>query len=528
MTEKEKIAVIQIARMGDLLQSLPLLNALQKNYHITLIADSNIEKVAELSPSIDNIVPIDIKAVSQVASSMEISLSEKYIILKQYLESFSELSFPTVINLNYSALSCFISDILNPERKLGFYYSSYSRQINSDPWMTYLLTSTLTRRYNKINLADIFLYSAGNILTAEKGSRYLYKSSFSYNEAPTSDKPLIAIQSGAGDKKRLWPASYFAALCRMIRNEYDANIILTGNSKERDEAEKIKILADSRNIQNIAGKTDIKELAEYLKKCSLLITCDTGTMHLAASLNVPVLGLFFGPAFCFETGPFTENNYVIQSFESCAPCIESAPCSNRECVKSISPEVVYKVINSILRNKTDCLDEENTLGKTAIYKSIEDFFGITYKPLTRRITRYEDQLTDSLRLTWFNIMNRVDSGNHFLGNISGMNGQIGDEIFRNTIKKLEYLIYIRKKLFFSIPSPEKTHFEITEIDKRIDSLGSFAAVRHIINFFFRNIEKTISNGSPEEIISFQNNILKGLQGITQNSELIEKEHYEFI
>ncbi len=522
--EKEKIALIQIARMGDLLQCVPLINALGETYQITLVADKNIREVASLMPAIDEFLPIDIKSLSQIASTDEISLSEKYLILKNCFSDFSGFSFSKVINLNYSSLSCIIADLITDGEKTGFHYSPNSRTITGNTWIKYLLTSTAMRRYNRINLADIFHYCAGSVISQDMPKRSI----IGLSQRQKDSKPLIAIQTGAGNKKRLWPSRYFAALCKMLINEYNAKIILTGNVKERERAENIRKLAGSNNIENLAGKTNISDLADYLQKCRLLITCDTGTMHLAASLNTPVLALFFGPAYCFETGPFTENNYIIQSYESCSPCMESAPCKDRKCVNSISPEIVFKTADAILKNKPrfDCRNE--TFQKLAIYKTTVDSFGITYKPVTNEPARYEDQLTDALRYTWFNIMDCVDSENRLLLKIRGLNLNIKNEMFRDAVKELSYLIAARKKVILSLLPAKTEHFEISHIDKRIDSLGEFYPIRHFISFFRTGIEYSRSEVDYKKMILFHDSIVKGLQKVSYNPQIYEEEHYGVI
>ncbi|RMF92374.1 MAG: glycosyltransferase family 9 protein [Candidatus Schekmanbacteria bacterium] len=526
---KEKIAVIQIARMGDLLQSLPLLNALHKNFHISVFIDKNLVELANLFQSVDEIIPIDIQSLAEISTSNEISLLEKYEILKKYVQSFSSMNFSKVINLNYSSLSCLIADAISTQKKLGFYYQNDRRTIYGTPWMDYLLTSTSTRRFNRINLSDIFLYSAGSIISSEMPSRYFFNNAKEKKAQRKNDETTISIQTATGHRKRFWPDNYFSALCRMLLNDKKVKIYLTGTAKERERAEKIKqSAAENERIVNIAGKTTVKELSEILSQSDLVITCDTGTMHLAASLDTTVLALFFGPAFCFETGPFTKDNYIIQSFKKCAPCMESIECINRECLNSVSPELVYKTSLSILSNNESILQETTIPNDITIYKTEEDSFGITCEPLFGNVHNYENKLTDELRLTWFYIMNNIDSKNPFLDKISKINFIFSDNSYNKGITDLYYLVKIRKKLLLSLPHQWKSHFEIDNIDERINSLKNIHPLAHIIRFFFRNIERHKFSDAYSDAIFFHNNFSNALYKLTINCQIQVEENYGFI
>ncbi|MDY6973954.1 MAG: glycosyltransferase family 9 protein, partial [Thermodesulfobacteriota bacterium] len=137
---------------------------------------------------------------------------------------------------------------------------------------------------------------------------------------------------------------------------------------------------------DLIGKTTIPQLAATLKMCDLLISGDTGTMHLSAAVGTRVVGLFMGTASCHETGPYGEGHFVLQPLAPCFPCAEgNSPCREPACRTIIQPEVVYDLVRAILKEKDgtglelpDCSDH------IQIYRTSMDEWGVKFLPFVRR------------------------------------------------------------------------------------------------------------------------------------------------
>jgi hypothetical protein len=82
-------------------------------------------------------------------------------------------------------------------------------------------------------------------------------------------------------------------------------------------------------VVNRAGETALHDLPDLLRELDLLLTPDTGVMHLAAHLGVPVQAFFLSSAWCWETGPYGFGHTIWQALTSCSPCLESAPCGRK-------------------------------------------------------------------------------------------------------------------------------------------------------------------------------------------------------
>jgi lipopolysaccharide heptosyltransferase II len=156
--------------------------------------------------------------------------------------------------------------------------------------------------------------------------------------------PVVAMHVGArnGQAKR-WPAGHFAHLADRLATELDALVLLTGAPNEAPLAR--AILRDTqRAAVNLVGRTSIPELVALLAVSDLLITGDSGPMHIACAVHTPVVALH-GPTDPDLSGPTDPDAVVLRRQLWCAPCYDAsatAECrfGNPVCMKELRPELV--------------------------------------------------------------------------------------------------------------------------------------------------------------------------------------------
>ncbi len=160
------------------------------------------------------------------------------------------------------------------------------------------------------------------------------------------DSPLIAISPGAsfGTAKR-WPVERFAALARQLREQAGATCVFFGSAQERFLVERVR--AEAGGGVSLAGRTSLAEFMELIRGCRLFITNDTGTMHLAAALDVPTLSIF-GPTNEIETRPLSARAELIVGEAECRPCkLRDCPIDHR-CMTSVAVETVFSKVMEML------------------------------------------------------------------------------------------------------------------------------------------------------------------------------------
>jgi lipopolysaccharide heptosyltransferase II len=160
---------------------------------------------------------------------------------------------------------------------------------------------------------------------------------------PVQSPPRIGLVAGAeyGPAKR-WMSESFAAVARRVREEAGAQWRLFGVEGDRPIAEVIATRLDGQ-CENLAGKTTLAELIDRLRECRLLLTNDTGTMHLAAHFGVPVIAIFRSTENAL-TGPVGNGSRVLRHHVVCSPCfLRDCPFDFR-CMQAVTVEEVTAAV----------------------------------------------------------------------------------------------------------------------------------------------------------------------------------------
>jgi heptosyltransferase-2 len=178
-------------------------------------------------------------------------------------------------------------------------------------------------------------------------------------------QPSIGICPGAeyGPAKR-WLPERFAEVVQAVSSQTQARWILFGTSKDGAAGEAIsQALGD--NCVNRIGQTTIEQLIDELRTCRLLLTNDTGTMHLASLLDVPTVAIF-GSTEPRLTGPLGNGHIVLRHQVECSPCfLRECPIDFR-CMKAVTVEEVVQAVLSVLQSGRD-LSVATTPAKTSGY-----------------------------------------------------------------------------------------------------------------------------------------------------------------
>jgi lipopolysaccharide heptosyltransferase II len=152
--------------------------------------------------------------------------------------------------------------------------------------------------------------------------------------------PWIAFAPGASyGPAKCWPAERYAALGDRLFGAFGAHVILFGAPQEEEIAAQIARAMRHAPL-NLAGTTSMADLPALLGACRLFIGNDSGAMHVAGAVGLPVVGIF-GPTDARGTGPVTERRTVVQQQVSCSPCfLRQCPVDHR-CMTRISVEEVF-------------------------------------------------------------------------------------------------------------------------------------------------------------------------------------------
>jgi heptosyltransferase-2 len=167
----------------------------------------------------------------------------------------------------------------------------------------------------------------------------------------TGNRPVFGLNPGAeyGPAKR-WPAERFVAAAREIQKRTNCLWVILGGKGDAHRAGEIESALHTPHsaIVNLAGTTSLRELCALVKLCRVVLTNDTGPMHIAAALGIPVV-VPFGSTSPELTGPILSGNVRHQLLKSDAPC---SPCFLRECpidFRCMNGITVERVVEAVLK-----------------------------------------------------------------------------------------------------------------------------------------------------------------------------------
>lgn len=220
-------------------------------------------------------------------------------------------------------------------------------------WAAFLRGSTRSRFASPFNVIDLFRAVAG-ARRGRTGDSALRPRPEAQVEAarrklegllPSGESPagFVGLQLGASEERRRWPLEYFARLGQGLWAEGRLMPVLLGSGAERQLAGRYAALNDGWPHISLIGETSLEELAGVLECCSLVVSNDTGTLHLAAGLGRPALGLFLATAQPWDTGPGLAGSLSLEPDLECHPCAFGRECPHElRCRRAIRPEEVLR------------------------------------------------------------------------------------------------------------------------------------------------------------------------------------------
>lgn len=328
-----KILVVDLGYLGDLLMSTPALTCLRKAYpdaSIDLMVAPSSKPVIEHNPDVNRILCCNIKSGSWKATLREANKlsAENYDLAVSF-----HRAHRTLLMLKASKI----------KKRVGF--TNDGRKL--------LLTGGIPfqimrhRTWNHIRLIEKSLsievdYNTPSRLEIPQDAIDSFRTSF-----PAFDlrnQTIITINPNASWQTKRWLRDHFASVIDWL-SENGFTPVIIGASHEKPVTDEILEKANCSPI-NLTGKTSLLELAILLKLSKLIITCDSGPMHMAQALGTPVIAIF-GPTDPERCGPWLGKIEPVQADIECSKCYKKF-CWHLSCMREIKPEVIIEKVKSCI------------------------------------------------------------------------------------------------------------------------------------------------------------------------------------
>ena len=358
-----RILIVNLTRFGDLLQTSPTVAALRERHPeatVTLLADRNFAAVAESVPGIDHVHRTELDHLGRLLLEGGASVLEAYRCAERLVEELRAADFDLALNLSSSRMTAVFMGLLRIPDVRGWSMTPDGFRVIRHPWARLFATMCLHRRFATFNLVDYYRAMAGGggairrlAFTVDAAARERARA-FLHGAGRREGERLVALQLGASKAIRQWPADAFTALATTLAAA-GARILLVGGNGDRPLAAAVAAAVGARAIDT-CGRTSVGDLAAYLAEADVLVSGDTGPMHMAAAVGTPVVGLFFGPASPFDTGPYGADNVLLHAAVPCAPCDHNVRCLNPFCRDELRADTVAAVVAARLAGDWQRID----------------------------------------------------------------------------------------------------------------------------------------------------------------------------
>ncbi|UCF57191.1 MAG: lipopolysaccharide heptosyltransferase II [Deltaproteobacteria bacterium] len=344
--EKSNINCILIRAtnwVGDVVMTIPALEAVRENFPastLAVLARPWVIPLLENHPSVDQVLPL--RKGKGYLSRMVGTIRVAGLIRR--------MRFDLAILFQNAFEAALLAYLGGVKFRVGY---------NTDG-RGFLLSHAVIRDDEVLNLHQVEYYLSilramgweaesrdPSLFVAEKDREAIQ--SLLSSERIEQNHFLLGLSPGAvfGPAKR-WPADRFSTIGDWAAQRWGAKVVVVGSEGEKDIC--MAVSQSMKHIPlNLCGRTTLGEAMALIERCHFFVTNDSGLMHIAAALNVPMVGIF-GSTDPAATGPRSRKVRIVQHPVDCAPCLKPECPTDYRCMLSIKPDEVWKEMESLREN----------------------------------------------------------------------------------------------------------------------------------------------------------------------------------
>jgi lipopolysaccharide heptosyltransferase II len=338
-----KILLIRLSSLGDILLTTKTIRLIQKKFphaKIDYCTSINFTDILKFNIRINRIIEYDKKK----------SLSEilKY---KKYLQNTEDVNYDLVVDLQNNLRS----------RIFSFGLSNNILRVKKNRIRKLKIVHCKKRYKDDFSIVDNYNDTLHGMIDEDDDGLEFWlendKKTNQYipNNKHKNEKLKICVAPGATHFTKQWGKEKFSNLVGCLSKEYSAEIILLGN---RSEIGICKYITDNNsqiNLQDLSGKTSISEVASIISSADLMISNDSGLMHVAAARRIPLVAIFGSTVRDLGFQPYHTKYTIVETNINCRPCshIGKAKCPKKhfKCMNKIEVNQVLKAIGEVLSFK---------------------------------------------------------------------------------------------------------------------------------------------------------------------------------
>lgn len=337
----KKILVTFLMHLGDLTLTTPFIHALRKaapDAQITFLADEKLKDVVLHNPYLDEVITIDKKG-----------RDNSLLALIACARKLSGMDFDVLINLHPNERCSFICALTKTRVRAGTTHKLFKP-----------LWDVFTPLNRKIHAADMYLnvleqlgvqHIEHNGLEIFPGEEHLRHAEAFWRENGVfgSDK-LIGFNIGSAVVTKRWAPERFAKVADILAGKGYKSVFFGGTMDEEMVHQAVSRMQTTPIVAT--GAFTIGGLAAAMRRCSLIITNDSGPMHVAISQKVPIVAMY-GPSSPKLYGPYTDEAIIVTAQPPCLGCADGMKhkCDDMQCMTRLTVEQVVQAAEAMLARK---------------------------------------------------------------------------------------------------------------------------------------------------------------------------------
>ncbi len=340
--EYRRILIIRLDRIGDVVLSTPVIKAVRDAYpesYIAFMVRPYARDIVRGNPYLNEVIIYDKEADEKGF------IGNLKFILKLRAKKFdmAMVLHPTT-RTHMIAFLAGIPERIGYDKKMGFLLTKripHTKQFGLKHEIDYTLDIS---RYIGIDAKDSTLY-----MPVSENSEYKIKNIFNSKNFKDEDI-LIIINPGASCPSKRWNTENFIKTANALIDKYNAKIIVISGAKERVFGDKVAG-GIAKNVLNLSGATTVGDLASVLRRARLIISNDSGPVHIACAVGTPVIDIFgrsdrgLSPV---RWGPTGKRDIVLHKDVGCDVCLAHNCKIGFKCLKAITVEEVLTAADKIL------------------------------------------------------------------------------------------------------------------------------------------------------------------------------------
>ena len=327
-----KILIIRLSSIGDIILTEPVIRYLQEFYsgcQIDYLTKPQFTKIVQYFEGVNNIIPFE------TYRKMQMLLQDK--------------KYDLLIDLHNKPKTWLVKQFISARVKVSYQKKHLLRRLMIKKLTNQTIDSTLQLYLTiftrlKIDLQGNYYYPRLNLDLADEKTTMV-------NQLPElkAEKRLIAIFPGANHQTKQYPVDYFAQFINDLGQDKRYRFFILGSEDDRQLADQLERLCQVKLI-NWCGRFDLQQLVKVMNEFDVIITNDSGPMHITAALEKNQIAIFGATHPRLGFRPLNDKAIILQTELPCRPCSlhggKQCPQKHFRCMKSITPQMLKKALLS--------------------------------------------------------------------------------------------------------------------------------------------------------------------------------------